>query len=51
MTQVIVELWHDDDSYCNDDDEIIGLYNSCKQRKVWKKQIKRELLPMAWHPF
>ena len=49
VTQEQLEIWHDDDEYCSDD-EIIELYKVYQKRKAWKVKIKEELLPIAWHP-
>ena len=43
-----LEIWHDDDEYCNDD-QIIGQYKVYQKRKAQKVKIKEELLPIAWH--
>ena len=44
-----VKIWHDDNDYC-DDDEIAEWYDEYKKRKTQKTQIKKELMPIAWHP-
>ena len=41
VTQVQLKLWHD---------KLIGWYEGYHKRKVQKAQIKKELLPIAWHP-
>ena len=49
VTQEQIEIWHDDDDYC-DDDEIIEWYDGYKKCKAQKAKIKEEPLPIAWHP-
>ena len=49
MTQQKVKLWHDGNDHCNDD-EVIGWYHYHHKRKAQKAQIKKELIPTAWHP-
>ena len=49
VTQQQVELWHDDDDYCNNN-EMIRWYDGYKKREAQKAKIKEELLPIAWHP-
>ena len=49
VTQKQLKIWHDDDEYC-DDDEFVEWYNRYKKRKAQKIQIKKELMPIAWHP-
>ena len=44
-----LKIWHDDDDYCKDD-ELIELYDGYKKRKAQKAKIKKELMPIAWHP-
>ena len=39
-----------DDDYYDDDDEIIESYEDYQERKAQKAQIKKELMPIAWHP-
>ena len=48
VTQVQLEIWHDDDDYCTDD-ELIEWYKRYQKRKVQKAKIKEELMPIAWH--
>ena len=36
------------DDYCNDD-EVIKWYEGYQKHKVQKAQIKKELMPIAWH--
>ena len=49
MTQQQLQIWHDDDDYCNDD-ELIEWYEGHKGRKTQKAQIEKDLMPIAWHP-
>ena len=44
-----VKVWHDHNYYC-DDDEIIEWYDGYKKQKAQKAQVKKELMPIAWHP-
>ena len=45
VTQQQLRTWN---SYCNDD-TLIKWYDSYKKRKAQKAQIKKELMPTAWH--
>ena len=49
VTQQQLKIWHDDDDYCSDD-KIIEWYKRYKKRKAQKASIKKELMPIAWHP-
>ena len=49
VTQQQLKIWHDDDYY-NDGYELIDWYKDCQKRKSQKAQIKKELMPIAWHP-
>ena len=49
VTQEQIDLWHDYDDYCGDD-EVIEWYDGYKKRRTQKAQIEKELLPIAWHP-
>ena len=49
VTQEQLEIWHDDDEYCTDD-EIIESYKRYEKRKAQKATIKEELMSIAWHP-
>ena len=49
VTQGQLEIWHDNDNYCNDD-ELIEWYDGYKKRKAQKVSIKKNLMPIAWHP-
>ena len=48
VTQQQLKIWHDDDYY-NDGYELIDWYKDCQKRKSQKAQIKKELMPIAWH--
>ena len=48
-SQQQLDVGHDDDYWYHDDD-IIEWYESYKKRKAQKISIKKELLPIAWHP-
>ena len=45
---VLQEMWYED--FDDDDDELIEWYEGYKKRKVQKAKIKKELMPIAWHP-
>ena len=49
VTQEPIDVWYDDD-YWYHDDKMIEWYNGYKKQKVQKAQIKKELMPIAWHP-
>ena len=49
VTQGQVKIWHGDDDYSYDD-ERIEWYEGYKKRKAHKVQIKKELIPIVWHP-
>ena len=49
MAQKQLKIWHDDYQYCNDD-ELIEWHNRHKKQKAQKAHIKKELMPIAWHP-
>ena len=42
-------MWHDEDDYCNDL-VLIEWYKKYEKRKAQKASIKKELMPIAWHP-
>ena len=46
---ILVEVWHDENDYWNND-EVVGWYNSHKQRKIWINKAYKEMLPVAWYP-
>ena len=48
VTHQQIKIWHDNDDYCNDD-EVIKWYEGYQKHKVQKAQIKKELMPVAWH--
>ena len=49
VTHQQLDIWFDDDDYCNDS-EITEWYEGYQKRKVQKTKIKEELLPITWHP-
>ena len=49
VTQEQIELWDDDNDYCNDD-KLIEWYEGYQKHTAQKAKIKDELLPIAWHP-
>ena len=49
VTEEQIDICYDDDDYCNDD-ELIEWYNGYQKHKIQKAKIKKELLPIAWHP-
>ena len=49
VTQRQIDVWLGYDYWCHDD-EIIEWYNGYQKRKAQKAQIKKELMPIAWHP-
>ena len=50
LTQQQVKLWHYDNDFYDDDDEIIKRYDSYQKRKAQKAKIKEELMRIAWNP-
>ena len=44
VTQKQIKSWYDDD------DEALAWYQGYQKRKAKKAQIKKELIPIAWHP-
>ena len=48
VTQQLVNLWHDEGDYC-DNDRLIKCFEGYTKRKAKKAQIKEKLLPIAWH--
>ena len=49
VTEQQIDVWYDDD-YWHHDDEMIEWYKGYKKRKSQKASIKKELMPIAWHP-
>ena len=52
---LLQEMWYEDfDDDDNDDDDnddvLIKWYERYQKRKAQKAQIKKELMPIAWHP-
>ena len=58
VTREGLHMWYDDyyyddgDHWDNDDDEdkFFNWYEGYKKHKVQKASIKKELMPIAWHP-
>ena len=54
VTREGLYMWYDDyydgDYWVDDDDKFFNWYNGYQKRKAQKAQIKKELLPIAWHP-
>ena len=46
VTQEQLEIWHNDNDCCTDD-EIIGWYKRYEKRKAKKASIKKELMSIA----
>ena len=49
VTHQKIKLWHDDHDY-SDNDRLIEWYEGYKKRQTQKAKIKKELMPIAWHP-
>ena len=49
VTQEQLEIWHDDDECCTDD-EVIEWYKRYKKQKPQRAKVKEELLAIAQHP-
>ena len=47
--QELVKIWHDDDDYWDDNDDLAEWFNDYKQHKAWKAQIKEEFIPIDRH--
>ena len=51
VKQQHIEAWGGDDDYFDDDeDNFFKWYNGYQKRKVHNAQVKKELVPIAWHP-
>ena len=55
VTREGLYMWNDDyyddgDYRDDDDDKFFKWYDGYKKRKAQKAQIKKELMPIAWHP-
>ena len=58
MTKEWIDMWYDDyyddgdgwDEEFNDKDKFFEWYDGNKKRKAQKAQIKKELIPIVWHP-
>ena len=49
VTDQQIKIWHNNDSYCNNDKRIA----QCKgyqKHKAQKAQIRKWLMPIPWHP-
>ena len=49
VTQKQIGRWYDDIEYY-DDDELNKWHNGYKKRKAQRAKIRKELMPIAWHP-
>ena len=49
VTQRQIGRWYDDIEYY-DDDELNKWHNGYKKRKAQRAKIRKELMPIAWHP-
>ena len=49
VTQKQIGRWYDDIEYF-DDDELDKWHNGYKKRKAQRAKIRKELMPIAWHP-
>ena len=49
VTQQQIDTWYHNDDW-HDDNDIIEWYDGCEKRKAQKASIKKELMPIAWHP-
>ena len=49
VTREQIDQWYDDD-YVYNHHEMIEWYDGYKKQRAQKAQIKKELLPIAWHP-
>ena len=45
VTREWLLMWYDDD-----EDKFFGWYDGYQKRRSQKAQIKKELIPIAWHP-
>ena len=50
LMQGLIQIWHDDNDYCNNDDKLVEWYDGYQKRRVQKAKIKEELIPIAWDP-
>ena len=41
VTQQQIDVWYDDDDYCNNDNEMIKWYKGCQKRKAQKARKKK----------
>ena len=49
VSQQQIKIWRDN-NYVYNDEWLIKWYEAYKKRKAQKAQIKKELIPIAWHP-
>ena len=56
VTREQVDMWYDDNEYCDgddddddDEDSFFKWYDGYKKRKVQKASIKKESMPITWH--
>ena len=49
VMQQQVKTWYNYNGYCNAN-ELIKWYNDYQKWKAQKAKIKKELMPIAWHP-
>ena len=49
VTQQQIDRWHDN-NYVHNDEGLSKWYDGYKKRKAQKASIKKELLPITWHP-
>ena len=49
VTEEQIDVWYYDVEYY-DNDELIEWYNNYHRQKAPKSKIKKEILPIAWHP-
>ena len=49
VIQEQLKIWHND-NYWHNSALIIKWYNGHKKQKAQKAKLKRELMPIAWHP-
>ena len=47
VTRDQIQMWHDKSEYC---DNFFKWYEGYQKQKAQKSKIKKEVLPIAWHP-
>ena len=50
VTREGLYVWHNDNEYCDGDEDNFFKWYGYKKQKVQKASIREELLPIAWHP-